>query len=136
MPAGAVIEPGDPSVEPVSASAFAASPLVRLPEPGARVMAGNLGRTYALGRQLYRSEDGGRSWVNLTAFKDDSVIGPGQRSVAISPVNADQLVVANNFGVWRSMDGGLSWTGLNQFLPNLAIKRILAAGTTGTRVEV
>jgi hypothetical protein len=36
------------------------------------------------------------------------------------------------------MDGGLSWAGLNQFLPNLAVKRILAtpSGTSGTRVAV
>ena len=35
------------------------------------------------------------------------------------------------------MDGGLSWSGLNQFLPNLAVKRILSTpvGTAGTRVE-
>ena len=134
-PGGAVIEPADPPGA-LAAAALAANQAARLPEPGARVIAGNFGRTYALGRQLYRSEDGGRSWANLTGFKDDSVIGPGQRSVALSPVNPDQLVVANNFGVWRSMDGGLSWAGLNQFLPNLGVKRILAAGTTGTRVDV
>jgi uncharacterized protein (TIGR03437 family) len=132
-PSGAVIEPTDP---PAALSAAPAPQVARLPEPGARVIAGNFGRTYALGRQLYRSEDGGRSWVDLTGFKDDSVIGPGQRSVAVSPFNPDQLVVANNFGVWRSMDGGLSWAGLNQFLPNLGVRRILAAGTTGTRVDV
>jgi uncharacterized protein (TIGR03437 family) len=40
--------------------------------------------------------------------------------------------------VWRSLDGGLSWTGLNQFLPNLAVRRILStpSGTAGMRVSV
>jgi uncharacterized protein (TIGR03437 family) len=58
--------------------------------------------------------------------------------VAISPANQDQIVVANDFGVWRSLDGGLSWAGLNELLPNLRVQRILATpgGTAGTRVEI
>ena len=66
------------------------------------------------------------------------MIGFGQHSVAVSPASLDQIVVANDFGVWRSMDGGLSWVGLNQFLPALPVKRILATpnGTAGTRVAV
>jgi uncharacterized protein (TIGR03437 family) len=107
------------------------------PEPGARVVAGNFGRMYALGRNLFRSDDSGLTWANLTAYKTDSVIGFGQHSVALGG-NPDQIVVANDFGVWRSMDGGLSWSGLNQLLPNLRVKRILATpqGVNGTRVQV
>ncbi|MCX6627262.1 MAG: hypothetical protein NTW28_06500 [Candidatus Solibacter sp.] len=113
-------------------------PVVRIPENGARLVGSGFGRVYALGRHLFRSDDGGRSWANLTAFKTDSVIGFGQRSVAVSPANQDQIVVANDFGVWRSMDGGLSWMGLNDLLPNLRVQRILAtpSGTAGTRVEI
>lgn len=114
-------------------SASAGPPLVsaaalRLPESGARVVASpvNPGRLYALGRHLSRSDDGGRSWTNLTAFKSESVIGGGQHALAIAPNDPNQLVVANEFGVWRSMDGGLSWSGLNQSLPNLAVRRILS----------
>ncbi len=115
---------------------------VRAPEPSAGVRYINASatpyRTFALGRQLSKSDDGGRSWSNLTAFHGVSVIGTWQRDVAVSPVNSDQLVVANGFGVWRSMDGGLSWTGLNQFLPNLPVRKILSTqnGTTGTRAFV
>ena len=100
--------------------------------------ASGFGRVYGLGRNLFRSDDGGRTWANLTAFKAESVIGFGQRSVAVSPANPDQIVVANDFGVWRSMDGGLSWTGLNELLPNLRVQRILSTpdGTAGTRVIV
>jgi uncharacterized protein (TIGR03437 family) len=115
-----------------------APPVARLPESGARVVNAGFGRIYALGRQLFRSDDGGRTWSNLTAFKDQSVIGVGQSSVAVSATSPDQIVVANRFGVWRSMDGGLSWAGLNQFLPNLPVRRILTtpAGARGTRVEI
>ncbi len=112
----------------------------RLPEPGAKLAssAASPGRVYALGNQLYRSDDGGRSWTNLTAFHDRSIIGTPQRSVAVSPGDGDQVTVANDFGVWRSMDGGLSWSGLNQHLPNLLLTRILTtpADTHGMRIQV
>ena len=112
--------------------------VARTPENGVRLVSCGFGRVCAMGLQLFRSDDGGRSWANLTAFRTESVIGLGQRSVAVSPSNQDQIVVANDFGVWRSMDGGLSWTGLNELLPNLPVKRILAtpSGTSGTRVDI
>jgi uncharacterized protein (TIGR03437 family) len=127
--------PADPAAEaprPIPASA------ARMPEGGAVILQSprNPARTYSLGRQLFRSDDGGHSWQNLTAYRSDPVIGSGQHSLAISPADADQLVVANDYGVWRSMDGGMSWSGLNQLLPNLAVRRILStpAGATGARV--
>src|ERR1035438_1107 len=140
---GRVFETSDyevwlPSQNTVEPAIPAAPAVARTPENGALLVAAGFGRVYAAGRQLYRSEDGGRSWANLTAFKTESVIGFGQRSVAVSPDNPDQIVVANDFGVWRSMDGGLSWTGLNELLPNLRVQRILAtpSGTAGTRAEI
>ena len=66
--------------------------------------------------QLYRSDDGGRSWTNLTAFHSQSIIGQSQRSVAVSPADADQVTVANDFGVWRSMDGGMSVVRVESFV--------------------
>ena len=112
----------------------------RVPESGARLVVSSVepSRVYALGNQLYRSDDGGRSWSNLTGFRSQSIIGTGQRSVAVSPDDPDQLAVANSFGVWRSMDGGLSWRGMNQYLPNLSATRILAtpAGSHGARILV
>jgi len=93
-------------------------------------------RVYALGAHVFASEDGGRTWTNLTAYKDESVVGPGQRDLAVSPLDPNQLVVANDRGVWRSMDGGLSWSGLNRFLPNLSVRRILATPANGRGVEV
>lgn len=125
----------DPAAEPPQPIPATAA---RMPESGAVIIQAprNPARIYALGQQLSRSDDGGRSWQNLTAYRSGSVIGTGQHSLAISPSDADQLVVANDYGVWRSMDGGMSWSGLNQSLPNLAVRRILStpAGAIGTRV--
>ena len=120
--------------------AFRSAAVARLPENSARILASsyNPNVIFGLGKQLYRSEDGGHAWRNLTAFGSRSVIGDGVNSVTVSPVDADQLVAANSFGVWRSLDGGLSWSALNLGLPNLPVRRILStvSGAAGTIVEV
>jgi len=110
----------------------------RLPEAAASAVmaAPDRAHIYAIGQQLFRSEDGGRSWSNLTQYRAASVVGTGQHSLAVSPLDVNQLVLANDYGVWRSLDGGLTWAGLNQFLPNLTVRRILATqrGASGARV--
>jgi len=129
-PADGTVQPASPSSAPTAA---------RLPDASARVIedAADPLRLYALGKQLSRSEDGGRSWTTLTQYGTGSIVGSGLHSLAVSPADPDQLVVANDEGVWRSLDGGLSWAGLNDFLPNLPVRRILAtpSGTGGVRVE-
>jgi uncharacterized protein (TIGR03437 family) len=96
------------------------------------------GRVFAYAQHVFRSDDGGGSWINLTAYKTESIIGAGQHSLAVSRNNPDQVVVANDYGVWRSMDGGLSWTGLNQGLPGMPVRHILATpnGAAGARIDV
>ena len=125
-PAATPSDPADPPAPSVD----------RVPERGVKLEAAASGRIYALGGQLYRSDDGGRSWTNLTGYRAQSVIGSAQRSVAVSPADRDQVVVANDYGVWRSMDGGLSWSGLNQELPNLPATRILATPANGRGVRI
>ena len=95
------------------------------------------GRYYALGSNLEVSDDNGSTFVNLTAFNGVSVIGPRQHSVAVSPLDPRQIVVANDMGVWRSTDSGLSWSSLNEELPNLPMRRLLPKGVSGSiRAEV
>jgi len=129
--------PAETSAEP--ARLLSAS-VARLPEADAQtvITPANPARIYGLGRQLSRSDDGGLTWVCLTSYKSQSVVGAGQHGLALSPLDADQLVIANDYGVWRSMDGGLTWSGLNQFLPNLAVRRILStpSGAAGIRILV
>ena len=109
------------------------------PEAGAKLArGGTAGRLYAAGRDVYRSDDSGESWVNLTAYKGACLLGAGLASVAASPGDPDEVTVASATGVWRSVDGGLSWTGLNDFLPNLPSGHLLAlpSGTRGVRLSV
>jgi uncharacterized protein (TIGR03437 family) len=100
---------------------------VRTPENARTVAAAN-GTIYALGANLFRSEDNGRSWTNLTGFNGRAVIGAGQNDLAVHPRDPQSIFVANAWGVWASHDGGLSWLGLNEKLPNLSISEIAPAG--------
>lgn len=111
----------------------------RIPDPSATYVAlrSDSEEMWGLGSQLFRSLDNGKSWDPLTAYRTQSVVGPGMHSVAVSPRDPDQIAVANDSGVWRSMDGGLTWVGLNQYLPNLSVERILAtpSGAQGARIQ-
>src|SRR5579862_2568709 len=112
---------------------------IAAPEPAFKLAAGHAsGRRYGVGRDVYRSDDDGESWLNLTAYKGKCILGLGLTSAAASPSDPDDVTVASVTGVWRSVDGGLSWTGLNDFLPNLPTGHLLAlpAGTRGVRLSV
>ncbi len=109
------------------------------PEAGLKLASGAAaGRLYGVGRDVYRSDDGGVSWTNLTEFRGVCLLGAGLNSIAASPSDPDDVTVASATGVWRSVDAGLSWTGLNDFLPNLPAERLLAlpSGTRGVRLSL
>ncbi|HEX5102912.1 MAG TPA: hypothetical protein VFV87_03825, partial [Pirellulaceae bacterium] len=97
-----------------------------LPEAAAHVQAVG-GRLYAAGAYAWSSDDDGRTWRNLTQFAKFSILGGPLADLAISPVNPDDITVANANGVWRSLDGGLTWDSLNALLPNLPAARLLRA---------
>ena len=113
---------------------------IALPEQGAQVRnpAGSSPRVYAFGRFVYRSDDSGKNWENLTAFHGLSIVGDNLRDLAVSPTNEDEIVVAGSAGIFRSLDGGRSWSSLNENLPNLPAARIrsLPEGAQGTQVEL
>jgi uncharacterized protein (TIGR03437 family) len=96
------------------------------------------GRLYGIGQDVYRSDDAGLSWINLTGYQGFCLLGTGLRAISASPVDPDDVVAASEAGVWRSLDGGLSWTGLNQFLPNLPAGHLigLPSGTRGVRLAL
>ncbi len=109
-----------------------------IPELAFKLASATQGRLYGVGSNVYRSDDGGVSWTNLTVFKGSCLLGAGLTAVAGSPSDPDEVTVASATGVWRSVDGGLSWTGLNDFLPNLPSGHLmgLPSGTRGVRMSV
>src|SRR5579862_499608 len=124
--------------------AVPAGQAARLPEPGAQVRnaPSQTSRVYAFGTYVYRSDDGGGHWANLTGVISglvaQSLVGDSLQDLAVSPSNPDEIVVAGGDGVFRSVDGGLSWHGLNDGLPNLISARIrsLPLASQGTQVEL
>ena len=102
---------------------------------GPRATAADPLRRYRYGPQAYRSDDGGLTWSDQTGHEGQSILGAPASDLAVSPLDADQIVVANDLGVWRSLDGGASWSGLNEGLPNLPGRRLLALpqGSQGLR---
>lgn len=84
---------------------------------------------------VLRSDDG-LSWVNLTSYRGDSILGGEMKDVAVSPENPDEVVAVGETGVWRSLDGGRSWAGLNERLPNLPLRKIVAVPGEGRGLQV
>jgi uncharacterized protein (TIGR03437 family) len=109
------------------------------PEGGAQFRVGSgPSRLYAFGTFVYRSDDAGAHWFNLTLSHARSLIGGPLLDLAVSPGNPDEIVVAGANGVFRTVDGGLSWSGLNEGLPNLPPARILAlpSGSHGLQADL
>jgi len=123
-----------------TAPALAEGRALTIPENGAQVRnsASASARVYAFGQFVHRSDNSGKNWENLTAFRGVSIIGDGLRDLAVSPTNEDEIVVAGSAGVFRSVDGGRSWSSLNETLPNLPSARIrsLPDGPQGSQIEL
>jgi uncharacterized protein (TIGR03437 family) len=109
------------------------------PEPSVRrFTTRNSNLLYAAGRDVWRSDDGGQNWSNLTRFQGNSLIGGRVRDLATDPSDEARVVAVTDAGVWASHDGGLSWRGLNDGLPSFPVRRVLAApaGGRGLRVAI
>ena len=96
------------------------------------------GIAYRAGANVWRSDDGGANWRNLTGYQGGSLLGGRVLDLAVDENSPDRIAVAAETGVWLSHDGGRSWVGLNDRLPNLAIRRLLAAprGSAGVRAAI
>ncbi len=110
----------------------------QLPEPAALARTGSAATLYAAGRHAWRSDDGGLNWRNLTDLRGESILGSALKDLAVDPSDPERILAAAGTGLWLSVDGGMSWQGLNDSLPNLPVRRILAAprGSRGVRIAV
>jgi photosystem II stability/assembly factor-like uncharacterized protein len=75
---------------------------------------------------VYRSDDGGRQWIDLTRglpsqFGFPLAIHPQDpRTIYVIPLNGDDRgrhMIDGRAAVWRSRDAGESWTRLSEGLP-------------------
>ncbi len=82
---------------------------------------------YALGEQVYRSIDAGRTFVGLTRYRGVSLLGDSLRDLSLNPLDPEDLLVASGLGLWRSRDGGLSWfPAAAEGLDNFPLARLAA----------
>ena len=103
-------------------------PAVANPRAGVQIATPGT-RRYSVTRDNIYGSDDGATWVNLTGFNGESIVGGGFSALAVSPSNPLDIAAANRFGVWRSLDGGLSWHGLNESLPSLNARRLVGQRT-------
>ena len=83
-------------------------------------------------KDLYRSEDGGRSWIALGLNRDRAPVNPipGQRTldilggqatynqaIAVDPRDANAVYVGGQLAMAGSQDGGQTWTLLGEWSP-------------------
>ena len=69
------------------------------------------------GSGLFKSTDGGDSWVEIGRNPGMPKGVQGKTGIAVSPVNPDRvwaIVEAEDGGVFRSENGGLTWTKVNE----------------------
>jgi photosystem II stability/assembly factor-like uncharacterized protein len=66
------------------------------------------------GGRVYRSDNGGTSWVNCTAGLPNIPIN----SVVVDPANFKRVWVAADVGVYQTLDLGASWAAFLNGLPN------------------
>jgi photosystem II stability/assembly factor-like uncharacterized protein len=56
--------------------------------------------------QIYRSSNRGTNWQKLSDVQVNSYL----RHIAVSPVNSNYIVIANDAQVWLTTNGGIQWT--------------------------
>ena len=66
------------------------------------------------GGRVYRSDNGGASWINRTAGLPNIPIN----SVVVDPANFKRVRVAADVGVYQTLDLGSTWTAFSKGLPN------------------
>jgi hypothetical protein len=99
---------------------------------------GGTGRVWATssrvgGGRVFRSDNGGSSWTNLTTSLPDLPIN----AIEVDGSNRNRIWVAADLGVYQSRDGGATWADFSASLPNAFIgdlafhphARVLRAGT-------
>ncbi|KAA9356396.1 WD40/YVTN/BNR-like repeat-containing protein [Larkinella humicola] len=79
----------------------------------------NLNRIWATstslsGDRVFRSDNGGSTWVNCTAGLPNLPI----TAVEVDPGNANRVWVAADVGVYQSLNAGASWSAFANGLPN------------------
>ncbi|HEV2845812.1 MAG TPA: hypothetical protein VG477_13250 [Thermoanaerobaculia bacterium] len=82
--------------------------------------------------KVYRSSDGGASWVDASAGLGGQFAGP----LAVDPLDANTVYAGGGgfnapgpFGIWKSLDGGATWTQIHT--PSYRVSDLVASSIPG-----
>ncbi len=68
------------------------------------------------GIDIYRTTDGGATWVNVTNGYTGGNVHVDQHAAAFNPLNPNIVYAGNDGGMYRSTDAGATWTPINNGL--------------------
>ena len=77
---------------------------------------------------LWKSADGGTSWVDASSTGLTSIPAAPIRAIAVHPVEAGWLYVGTELGIFTSEDDGLSWQITNDGPANVSIDELVWSG--------
>ncbi len=83
---------------------------------------------------IFRSTDGGNSFVNITNAYNNGVVHPDQHYLFFDPQNANTFFVCNDGGIYKSTNNGDSFTNMNTNLTLTQFYRITTSPFLPTRI--
>lgn len=83
---------------------------------------------------VWRTTNGGTNFQNITNGYSGGSVHVDQHNMDFHPTNSNELIVANDGGVWKSSDRGTTWTNLNISLTLTQFYRIAADPSNANHV--
>ncbi len=83
---------------------------------------------------IWRTTDGGTSFQNITNGYAGGVVHVDQHNMAFNPVNSNELIAANDGGVWKSTDRGTTWINLNTDISVTQFYRIASDPSSASHI--
>ncbi|MCO7222680.1 hypothetical protein [Pleionea sp. CnH1-48] len=74
---------------------------------------------------LWKSEDGGTTWNDVTGTGLESIPSAPIRGIAIHPTNNQRIYVGTEIGVFSSENGGISWSLQNDGPANVSVDELI-----------
>lgn len=73
---------------------------------------------------IYRTTNGGASFVNITNSYAGGIVHADQHNLDFNPVDPNELISVNDGGIWKSTNRGTNWINLNEGLSLTQFYRI------------
>ena len=73
----------------------------------------------AQGGRVYRSDDGGKTWIDRTP--PDNITKLPINAIAVDPEDENRVWIAADLGVYESRDGGATWSNFSNQLPHMMV---------------